>query len=394
MQLTISDNGQGIPPKTVSKVLDFDVRVSDKAAYRSPTRGAQGNALKTVVGIPYALGCHEPVVIEAQDVRHEIRAWVDPAGELRVTHEPASGAALQDGTRASLYLPIEGQVFDPDFWARSFALFNPHATVNYVRRGLSYQGNSGGSETEEIYKSSVGSDWRKFLPTDLTSPYWYAPATLRKLVFAHIADHSRGGRDLPLGEFVRQFRGLSSPKKAKAVRAAMNGLGHLSDFEYEPEEVDALLGTMREQSKAPSHNVLGVVGEDHFRESFEAAYEVREFTYKRVKEYFPSGLPYVFEFALATLRENEPGHLYTGINFSPTFDDPLEGTALAGPKFKANGIRGFLSLGHALPASDRTWYHSPTNVAVAAHIITPAPVFLDRGKTRLQMEEDRGEEEE
>jgi len=98
----------------------------------------------------------------------------------------------------------------------------------------------------------------------------------------------------------------------------------------------------------------------------------------------PSGLPFVFEFALAHLEQ--PGHLYTAINYSPTFGDPLEGTTLAGPKFKASGIRGFLSQAHALPRSDRAWYYAPASVAAAAHIITPAPTFLDRGKTRLDME--------
>jgi hypothetical protein len=98
----------------------------------------------------------------------------------------------------------------------------------------------------------------------------------------------------------------------------------------------------------------------------------------------PSSLPFTFEFAIAIL--NEPGHLYCGINFSPTFGDPLQGTTLAGPKFKANGIQGFLSEGYALPKTHRTWYRTPASVAVAAHIITPAPLFLDRGKTRLNME--------
>lgn len=95
-------------------------------------------------------------------------------------------------------------------------------------------------------------------------------------------------------------------------------------------------------------------------------------------------MPLVFEFALAHL--DRPGHLYAAINYSPTFGDPLEGTPLAGPEFKASGIRGFLSQGHALPSTDRAWHYSPASVAVAAHIITPAPIFLDRGKTRLNME--------
>jgi DNA topoisomerase VI subunit B len=80
--LTISDNGPGIPPEVVRKILDYNVRVSDKAAYRSPTRGAQGNAMKSIISIPYTLGSREPVIIRARGVRHEMAPSVDPAGHV------------------------------------------------------------------------------------------------------------------------------------------------------------------------------------------------------------------------------------------------------------------------------------------------------------------------
>src|SRR3954464_3071939 len=86
INIAIADNGSGIPVETIHKILNFNTRTSDKAAYRTPTRGAQGNALKTVLGIPQALGGTEPVVIKAHAVRHSIRAWIDPAGALRVEH--------------------------------------------------------------------------------------------------------------------------------------------------------------------------------------------------------------------------------------------------------------------------------------------------------------------
>jgi DNA topoisomerase VI subunit B len=149
--ITVTDNGGGIPEKTVHDALNFDVFVSDKAAYRSPTRGAQGNALKTVFGIPLALGSHNPVIVEANGTQHEARVWKDPAGQLRIQcddtdiDEPTAGKAPL-GTSVSAWVPTRGtgrtigimgsaflNGFDSEFWARAFALFNPHATVKIAR---------------------------------------------------------------------------------------------------------------------------------------------------------------------------------------------------------------------------------------------------------------------
>ena len=235
-----------------------------------------------------------------------------------------------------------------------------------------------------MYKPTRGLPFKKYVPSEPTSPHWYGPASLKALVFSHIAHARNGGRDLPLGEFVREFQGLSRTSKAKAVCAELPAFKHLADFEEDPDAVGELLARMQAASRPPKPAAFGYVGEEHFRTFCEAVYGAKEVKYTRKHGLLPSGLPLVFEFALAVL--DRPGHLYTAINFSPTFGDPLEGTTLAGPQFKAAGISGFLSQGHALPKSDRAWYYSPASVAVAAHIITPAPIFLDRGKTRLNME--------
>ena len=42
--LEVADNGPGIPPEMVERLLDFDYRVSSREVYVSPCRGAQGNA--------------------------------------------------------------------------------------------------------------------------------------------------------------------------------------------------------------------------------------------------------------------------------------------------------------------------------------------------------------
>jgi DNA topoisomerase VI subunit B len=134
LRLAISDNGPGMPPELINKILDYNVRVSDKMAYRSPTRGAQGNALKTVIGIPYALGSEDPITITARGVRHAIRPWVDPGGHVRVSHTKVAENGLSNGTRITLTSPLEAQSLAEDdarHWLRSFAAFNPHAAFRY-----------------------------------------------------------------------------------------------------------------------------------------------------------------------------------------------------------------------------------------------------------------------
>jgi DNA topoisomerase VI subunit B len=126
--ISVQDNGDGIEPETVARILDFASRTSDKAAYRSPTRGPQGNALKTIVGIPHALGERTPVVIQARGAHHCIRAWLDPAGTPRVEFSTKM-LPTRGGTRVALALPASDQQLDGERWARAFSILNPHASV-------------------------------------------------------------------------------------------------------------------------------------------------------------------------------------------------------------------------------------------------------------------------
>ena len=142
IRIGVADNGPGIPSEVVRSVLDYSVRVSDKAAYRSPTRGAQGNALKTVIGIPYALGSREPLTIVARGgTKHTISPRIDPAGNVHIDHEESNGVPWGGG--ASVEVPVRSRMpedgagleqnFFPTHWIRSFAAFNSHATFRYQR---------------------------------------------------------------------------------------------------------------------------------------------------------------------------------------------------------------------------------------------------------------------
>ena len=106
IRITVEDNGNGLQPDIIKRILNFNTRTSDKAAYRAPTRGAQGNALKTIIGIPYALGSSEAVIIESCGVRHKISAGVNPAGDVDINHNETT-AIVKNGTIITVTIPAK-----------------------------------------------------------------------------------------------------------------------------------------------------------------------------------------------------------------------------------------------------------------------------------------------
>ena len=395
--IQVSDNGPGIPPEVVRGTLDFERRVSDKALYRSPTRGAQGNALKTVVGIPYALAnaakqteSAMPVVVVAQGVVHSIKVSLSMAREVEADYnaEPTNPTR---GTSVKLSVPSISpypQIFDPEYWAKAISLFNPHAFVSLAPVSGGEHADPQHHAPVEIYKPTT-TDLKKYVPTDLISPHWYDSSSLLALIGAHIAQAEKGeADDLPLGTFVRtNFKGLSATTKAKQVCSMVPHIKRLSDFKKHREAVPLLLAYMRHATTAPSHKALGRIGREHFEASFRRFYgDLERFDYRSVNGYLPSGLPYVFEIALAEV-EYGGGEVFYGVNYSPTFDDPLEDVRFVAPKaYEAEGVDAFLDAGFAHPEypHDDEPGERPNTVA-AVHMITPAPLFKERGKTRLDI---------
>jgi DNA topoisomerase VI subunit B len=77
--IAATDNGPGIASDTVGDILDYTSRVSSREAYVSPTRGAQGNALKTILAMGFALdGERGETIIESRGVAHRITFSIDP----------------------------------------------------------------------------------------------------------------------------------------------------------------------------------------------------------------------------------------------------------------------------------------------------------------------------
>jgi len=98
--ISVADNGPGIPTKTIEGILDYTIRVSSREAYVAPDRGAQGNALKTLVAMPFVLdGDHGQVDITTGGERHEIAFRVDPIRqEPKIERTVRTAANVKTGT--------------------------------------------------------------------------------------------------------------------------------------------------------------------------------------------------------------------------------------------------------------------------------------------------------
>ena len=110
--IMVSDNGPGIPAETIEAVLDFSIRVSSREAYVAPDRGAQGNALKTIVAMPFVLdgerGCIE---VAANGVRHRITFAVDPIRQEPVISHDLVPDDGKNGTEICVIWPDSASQF-------------------------------------------------------------------------------------------------------------------------------------------------------------------------------------------------------------------------------------------------------------------------------------------
>ncbi len=111
--IQVEDNGPGLPAETIKGVLDYDVRVSSREAYVSPTRGAQGNALKTIVGMPFALDNDIGIVafIAARGACHAIHCTVDRIRQEPVIKRETGASKVKNGTRILIPWPDSATQF-------------------------------------------------------------------------------------------------------------------------------------------------------------------------------------------------------------------------------------------------------------------------------------------
>jgi DNA topoisomerase VI subunit B len=362
-----------MPAKTIESILDYSKRVSSREAYVSPTRGAQGNALKTILAMPYVLSGEKQqgeVEIGTQGKLHQIVFGVDRIRqEPKITHKAIPAKNVKNGTFVKVYLA--GSKDEKSRFlqiADDYTFLNPHLTLTV---------DWFGSRTTI---KATNPKWSKWLPSDQTSPHWYQVEDFERLVSAYITSDQDRGADRLVREFVAEFRGLHGSAKGKTVleetgltRTNLSALANGHGLEHEI--IGKLLKATQKHSKPVKPAALGVIGEDHLRTRFqEVGCEMETFQYKKVAAMDSDGLPMVVESAFAWRGEQcaEPRRIITGINWSPAIGNPFR---TLGTEYGA-GLAALL---------EKKYAGNNEPIVFLLHCAHPRVRYTDRGKSAVVM---------
>ncbi len=385
--IVVKDNGPGIPAKTIDGILDYTTRISSREAYVSPTRGAQGNAIKTVLAMAYVLNQHRgeeasgETIIEADGLAHHIAFAVDHIKQEPKIEHTTKPSPVVRGTKVTVKLPTfpyYGKEVDlieydkEDFLqlAESYAWLNPHLSLRVIWNGES-----------KIDIKASNPTWSKWLPSWPTSAHWYDPSRFRRYMAAHIANRS----NITVREFISEFRGMTGTAKQKAVLAE-TGVSHVSLHNFfgihkaNTGNIAKLLASLKKHTKQVPPADLGIIGKDHlYRMVEEAGGDPKTFTYNRSLSE-TGGIPRVTEFAFGIHRDGfsaargPSGKIITGVNWSPGINNP------------------FRQLGRGGESMDSILRDVRANtsepVITALHMACPRVAYTDRGKSAIVVEGD------
>jgi hypothetical protein len=389
--VTIQDNGSGIKPGTVKSILDYTIRVSSREAYVSPTRGAQGNALKTILAMGYVLDREREdgnnteavgvTIIETRGVEHRIEFRVDHINnEPKITHT-TTPSPMDAGTKVTVKWPSlvwEGESVSllelaRDAFTRlaeSYAWFNPHLTLRGTWHGQEF-----------INVAATNPTWKKWGPRNPTSAHWYDQTRLQRYLAAHVARDRDLRRHRTVREFIAEFRGLSGTavqgKVLEEVGCSHNSLAQFFGIEQVNRACIAkLLASMRKHTKPVAAKHLGVIGKDHLKQRFLAAGGAAEtFKYQQRKGATSEDIPYIIEFAFGLHQSGlaqgagVSRKFITGANWSVGINNPF---------------RAFGSTGEGLESTlAKVRANASAPVICALHLASAYIQYADRGKSSI-----------
>jgi hypothetical protein len=286
--------------------------------------------LKLVFAAAYVATGSGHVEIRTQGKLHRIEVSLDRLKqEPKITHSIQEESDVQIGTSVRVgwqglacyeanikTLDLYNEAFPVCVRAlvSAFAAFNPHANFTIA--------------PSITFRASTDGAWRKWLPKDPTSPYWYTTQQLRDLIAAYV---NHDGTKTVRG-FVKEFAGLSRSQTQQKVFAAASPAGpnlrdmlNSSGTDVDQRRVESLLDAMKEHSRIIKPAQLGgVIGEKHLFDSLEARGAKNRSTFRYKKYAFvddDNGLPTITEIAFGIAPDHTHAQLALELNHSVALEE-------------------------------------------------------------------------
>ena len=373
-RFTVSDNGPGLDRELVAKLCDLSQRTSTREAYATPDRGSQGNALPTLLALPFGFG-HDIAMttIVSRGIEHVITLRADRLAQRITVEHTERPVPVEPGAAITITWPGDihlGEVIEILY---RYALLNRHARFRLVRAG-----------NEHWSAGPWGPPLTKWTPGLPIPPHWYTLERFTHRVLLEI----RRDPEITVAQFLGTFKGLSSPpRRSELAEAAglsyqpLRALLDQSGTQLDQVRAARLLTAMQKASRAPKPAVLGAAGEVAFAAWVKSLAKrfgsnpdqspsggLPFFTYSTIDGVIEvAEIPYRWELGICHLPGLEESALLVAQNFSPSCQPEL----MMKPVFA-----------YVYP-----WALTDPNQSLAlfAHRITPARASLDYGKASLDI---------
>ena len=257
--LSIKDNGSGISEDRIYKIFgDISNFSSTKRHYQLPTRGNQGNALLTILGIQYVLNQNKPLKVTSNSTEYNIL--------INNSFNPSITKTELDNSIEGFKVELDikqlskdlGETFLKDQIEKTFYNFiglNPQATISLTL-----------DDTRLTFKSNENIDIPKLNLADSNTTgkvIWFDIDSFKQRLKADVQAIPK----LRLKDFIAEFLGLASNRKVKAVinnlSYEVETIGDIDLNSFYPEE---LYKAMKKETKTFSSRgldkSLGSIGEE------------------------------------------------------------------------------------------------------------------------------------
>lgn len=349
--LLILDSGTGIPEDELDRIFNFNIYLSSKRDFRTPTRGYQGNALKTVIGICFQRNMPLSFYSNGKRILYELDRTKISAGIVEFTKTIEEAGACGAGINVVHYQAD----FDIDKALWTYRIANPDVT-------FSYNGKEFSAVSEPVKRS------------DKTFIEWYDLEAFNQLLQAICyKDPERT---------VKQFCLLFSGTQ-RVLSQLDFPYKKLSEFASDRKAITTLHHQLCALSAKPNPNILKklITGEKAllkiYGEHGEHKYKVisGEYQYQEAK------IPFIIEsFLLSQQDTNGKNQVICSVNNSIPYEEcPFY--------FRNSNYIEFCRKTYVVDSIpsllNQAGFHKARGLTLFINFISPFVKFTDKAKTRI-----------